>query len=229
MESTPYSIIELIKQADIVVQAVMVILALASIWSWTIAFDKIFKFIVLKIKTNHFENTFNEAKSIKDIAKLSKKKSLHPFAQILAAAIEEWRLSNVDLSIDKNNNDKKDTLRYRMQDSTQIAIDDSTVRLEKGMNFLAITGSVAPFIGLFGTVWGVMNSFQNIAINKNASLAVVAPGIAEALLATAIGLFAAIPAVFFYNIYNNKLNNFVGRMNNFAIKATNSLLRNLDT
>ena len=115
-----------------------------------------------------------------------------------------------------------------MQNVTQIAINNSSIRLEKGLNFLAIIGSVAPFIGLFGTVWGIMNSFQGIAISKNTSLAVVAPGIAEALLATAMGLFAAIPAVFFYNIYNNKINGFFDKTSSFSNMILNFLSRELD-
>ncbi len=206
----------------------MIILALASIWSWTVAFDKIFKFIILKIKIKNFERIFDSKKSADEIVKLSKKKSTNPFSQILLIIAEELQLSNIEIGSNQSNDKKISYLRKRMEDSAQITIEELTFKLEKGMNFLAITGSVAPFIGLFGTVWGIMNSFQSIAISKNTSLAVVAPGIAEALLATAIGLFAAIPAVFFYNVYNNKLNNFIDQMHNFSIKAINSLLRNLE-
>jgi biopolymer transport protein TolQ len=228
LENTSYSIVDLIKQADIVVQVVMIVLALASVWSWTLAFDKIFKFFILKIKTNRFEETFTFTRTMDDIIKLSKRKSTHPFAKILSVAIEEWQLSNVNEIIANNDNDRKNSLKTRMHNAAQVAVDNSAIRLEKGMNFLAITGSVAPFVGLFGTVWGIMNSFQSIAVSKNTSLAVVAPGFAEALLATAIGLFAAIPAVFFYNVYNNKLNNFIDRMNGFSLTVINSLSRNLD-
>ncbi len=228
LENSSYSIIDLIKQADIVVQAVMAILALASIWSWTLAFDKIFKFFILKIKTYRFEQMFTFARTVDDIIKLSRRKSTHPFAKILSVAIEEWQLSNVKAIMANNDQNKKNSLKERMHNATQIAIDNCTMKLEKGMSFLAITGSVAPFIGLFGTVWGIMNSFQSIAVSKNTSLSVVAPGIAEALLATAIGLFAAIPAVFFYNAYNNKLNNFIDRMNGFSLNIINTLSRNLD-
>lgn len=228
IENSSYSIIDLIKQADIVVQSVMVVLALASIWSWTLTFDKIFKFFILKVKTYRFEQMFTFARTIEDIIKLSKRKSTHPYAKILSVAIEEWQLSDVKSIIHSNDQNRKDSLKERMQNSTQIAIDNCAMRLEKGMNFLAITGSVAPFIGLFGTVWGIMNSFQSIAVSKNTSLSVVAPGIAEALLATAIGLFAAIPAVFFYNLYNGKLNNFIDQMNGFSLSVINTLSRNLD-
>ena len=227
-ENSSYSIIELILQADIVVQAVMIILAAASIWSWTLTFDKIFKFFILKMKTSRFEEMFSFARSMDDIIKLSKRKTTHPFAKILNVAVEEWQLVDTNKIVASNDQNKKNSLKERIQNATQVAIDNSAMKLEKGMNFLAITGSVAPFIGLFGTVWGIMNSFQSIAMSKNTSLAVVAPGIAEALLATAIGLFAAIPAVFFYNVYNNKLNNFIDRMNGFSITVINALSRNLD-
>lgn len=229
LETASYSIIDLIRQADQVVQFVMLLLALASIWSWTLTFDKMFKFSILQTKTNRFEEMFSFTKSVDDIVKLSKRKNTHPFAKILDTIMEEWQLSDIRGIVETKDKSKIDSLNERMRDGTQVAITNITMKLEKGMSFLAIVGSVAPFIGLFGTVWGIMNSFQNIALSKNTSLAVVAPGIAEALLATAMGLFAAIPAVFFYNIYNNKLNNFVDRMNGFSTLVINKLSRNLDS
>jgi biopolymer transport protein TolQ len=125
-------------------------------------------------------------------------------------------------------NEKKQALKERINSAMQIASNKASERLENNMHILAIIGSVAPFVGLFGTVWGIMNSFQSIAISKNTSLAVVAPGIAEALLATAIGLFAAIPAVFFYNIYSNRINKFIDQMDNFSLMVGNILSRELD-
>ena len=110
----------------------------------------------------------------------------------------------------------------------QIATNQSMQKLESGLGFLAIVGSATPFVGLFGTVWGIMNSFQGIAVSKNTSLAVVAPGIAEALLATGIGLFAAIPAVFFYNIFSGKINQFNERVGNFSLRLLNVLSKELD-
>lgn len=226
--STSYSIIELIKHADIIVKSVMLILVLASVWSWTLVFDKIFKFLVLKVKLQNFEKLFLSANNLEEIIKISRRKSNNPFAKILDSAVEEMQLSDLGSIIHNKDLDKKNSLKERMQNATQTTIDECTSNLESGLNFLAITGSVAPFIGLFGTVWGIMNSFQNIAVSKNTSLAVVAPGIAEALLATAIGLLAAIPAVFFYNICNNKLNGFIDKMNGFSTKVINSLMRNLE-
>lgn len=221
------SIIELVQQADIIVQAVMIILLIASVWSWTIVFEKIFKFYLLELKTSKFEELFNSEKQLEDVFAAAQRSNDHPFARIFISAMKEWKASNIK-SLAANAEEKKSSLKERILGSMSIASSKSIERLEKGMHFLAITGSIAPFVGLFGTVWGIMNSFQGIAVSKNTSLAVVAPGIAEALLATAVGLFAAIPAVFFYNIYSNKINNFADRMQNFSTLVLNILSRELD-
>ncbi len=226
IQSSSVSVIELIQQADIVVQSVMAVLALASIWSWTIAFDKIFKFYILRIKTNRFERLF-ETEKLDDVLEIAKKNNDHPFARVFISAMKEWKLNNIK-SIIESGTERKNALKERINGAMQIASVKSLSKLEGGMNFLAIIGSVAPFIGLFGTVWGIMNSFQSIAISKNTNISIVAPGIAEALLATAIGLFAAIPAVCFYNMYNNKINNFSDRIQNFSILILNILSRDLD-
>jgi biopolymer transport protein TolQ len=220
------SIMELVQQADVIVQSVMIILLIASMWSWSIAFDKVFKFHVLKIKTNRFEELFATEK-LDNILAVAQRNNDHPFARIFLAAMKEWKANNIKI-IMQGGEDKKNSLKDRISSAMQIAAIKSTEKLESSMHLLAITGSVAPFIGLFGTVWGIMNSFQGIAISKNTSLAVVAPGIAEALLATAIGLFAAIPAVFFYNIYENKISQFSDRMNSFSVTIMNVLSRELD-
>ena len=220
------SIIELIQQADVIVQSVMLMLLIASMWSWTIVFDKVFKFYILKIKTNKFEELFASEK-LDNILLIAQKNNDHPFARIFLAAMKEWRSSNIK-SIIQSGEEKKSSLKERINGAMQVVAAKSCEKLESGMHLLAIIGSVGPFVGLFGTVWGIMNSFQGIAISKNTSLAVVAPGIAEALLATAIGLFAAIPAVFFYNIYQNKIGQFSDKMNNFSIMIINVLSRELD-
>ena len=124
--------------------------------------------------------------------------------------------------------EKKSSLKERLMGEMEVASNRSMQRLESGLGFLAIVGSAAPFVGLFGTVWGIMSSFQGIAVSKNTSLAVVAPGIAEALLATAAGLFAAIPAVFFYNIFSAKINQFTERAHNFSVQLLNVLSKELD-
>jgi biopolymer transport protein TolQ len=220
------SILGLLQQADLIVQLVMALLAVASIWSWTIVFDKMFKFYILTIKTKKFEALFHSEKLLDDIFLIAKKSDDHPFAKIFIAAVKEWKGSNVKSILQSA--DKKESLKERIQGSMQVACNKSLEKLEDNMQILAIIGSVAPFVGLFGTVWGIMNSFQGIAVSKNTSLAVVAPGIAEALLATAIGLFAAIPAVFFYNIYSNKINKFADEMQNFSVLVGNILSRELD-
>jgi biopolymer transport protein TolQ len=228
MTTSTTSLIDLLQQADIVVQAVMLSLVLASIWSWAIIFDKFCRFFILKRKTSKFEMLFHSEKPLDDIFAVAKKADNHPFAKIFIAAVKEWKTSNVKNIVKAQLHDKKQSLKERITNTMQVSANKALERLESSMHMLAIIGSVAPFVGLFGTVWGIMNSFQGIAMSKNTSLAVVAPGIAEALLATAIGLFAAIPAVFFYNIYSNKVNKFADQMNNFAILVGNVLSRELD-
>ena len=228
IKSGQISIFDLLSQADIVVQLVMLALAIASIWSWTVVFDKFFKFHILQRRTNRFEQLFSSEKMLDDIFAIAKKSDNHPFARIFIGAVKEWKISNVKEIINSKVADKKQALKDRINSAMQIAANKSIDKLESNMPILAIIGSVAPFVGLFGTVWGIMNSFQSIAISKNTSLAVVAPGIAEALLATAIGLFAAIPAVFFYNIFSNKINKFADQMNNFSLLVSNILSRELD-
>jgi biopolymer transport protein TolQ len=227
MKSSSVSIINLISQADFVVQMVMLILIIASLWSWTIIFDKILKFRILKSRSDKFEHYFDKGDMIEEIYTKAKKQDNHPLAHIFIACISEWKSNNIKQII-LGDGDKKSSLKERLVATMQIASNRSMQRLEDGLGFLAIVGSATPFVGLFGTVWGIMNSFQGIAVSKNTSLSVVAPGIAEALLATAIGLFAAIPAVFFYNIFSNKINQFSERANNFSMQLLNLLSKELD-
>ncbi len=220
------SLINLIFQADAVVQLVMFLLFAASLWSWAIIFDKIMKFRLLKTRSDNFEDVF-EKTMLEDVYAEARKNDNHPLSRIFIACMKEWKTSNVKQIITEGV-EKKVALKERLSSAMQVASNRSMQKLEAGLNFLAIIGSVAPFVGLFGTVWGIMSSFQGIAISKNTSLAVVAPGIAEALLATGIGLFAAIPAVFFYNVFSNKINQFVERANNFSLQLLNALSRELD-
>jgi len=220
------SLINLIFQADIVVQLVMLMLFAASLWSWAIIFDKIMKFRLLKTRSDNFEQVFEQA-MLEDVYTEARKNDNHPLSRIFIACMKEWKSNNVKQIIAEGL-EKKSSLKERLNAAMQVASNRSLQKLEAGLNFLAIIGSVAPFVGLFGTVWGIMSSFQGIAISKNTSLAVVAPGIAEALLATGIGLFAAIPAVFFYNVFSNKINQFSERANNFSLQLLNALSRELD-
>jgi biopolymer transport protein TolQ len=226
-KSSSLSLLNLISQADIVVQVVMLILVIASMWSWTIIFDKIIKFYILKNRSDKFEEMFESSMMLEDIYNAAKGSDNHPLSRIFIAGMKEWKSNNIKQIISETP-DKKSSLKERLMGAMQVASSKSSQKLESGLSFLAITGSATPFIGLFGTVWGIMTSFQGIAISKNTSLAVVAPGIAEALLATAAGLFSAIPAVFFYNIFSNKINQFSERAQNFSMQLLGLLSRELD-
>jgi biopolymer transport protein TolQ len=224
---TSFSLINLIAHADIVVQMVMLMLVAASLWSWTIIFDKLIKFKILLSRSDHFEGLFESGETLEVIYAQAKEHDNHPLARVFVNCITEWKASNIK-QIMASGEDRKSSLKDRLTSMMQVAVNQSMQKLESGLNFLAIVGSSAPFVGLFGTVWGIMSSFQGIAASKNTSLAVVAPGIAEALLATAVGLFAAIPAVFFYNIFSAKINYFNERAQNFSIQILNLLSKELD-
>ncbi len=228
MEKTDsISLLNLIAQADLTVQIVMITLALASLWSWALIFDKIIKFRILQKRSDKFEDLFESAANLDEVLKEAKENDNHPLARIFIASLKEWKSSNIKQIINESP-EKKSSLKDRLSAVMNVAANKSMMKMENGLNFLAIVGSISPFVGLFGTVWGIMSSFQGIAVSKNTSLAVVAPGIAEALLATAIGLFAAIPAVFFYNIFSAKINYFSERASNFSIQILNLLSKELD-
>lgn len=222
-----FPLINLVAHADIVVQMVMLLLAAASLWSWTIVFDKIIKLQILTSRSDRFEGMFEGGETLEVIYSNAKKHDNHPLARVFVNCITEWKSNNIKQLV-AGSEDKKSSLKERLTNTMHVAVNQSMHKLEGGLNFLAIVGSAAPFVGLFGTVWGIMSSFQGIAASKNTSLAVVAPGIAEALLATAMGLFAAIPAVFFYNIFSAKINHFNERAHNFSIQLLNLLSKELD-
>ncbi len=227
-KASSVSILSLIAQADIIVQLVMAVLLIASFWSWAIIFDKIIKFKTLKSRSDAFEDVFESSKMLEEVFAEAKKSDNHPLARVFLACMKEWKTSNVKQIISESSDEKKSSLKARLMGEMEVALNRSMQRLEAGLGFLAIIGSAAPFVGLFGTVWGIMSSFQGIAVSKNTSLAVVAPGIAEALLATAVGLFAAIPAVFFYNIFSSKINQFSERAHNFSVRLLNVMSKELD-
>ena len=217
--SSDISLWGLFLQADIVVKLVMLILLLASIWCWTIIVEKIFlsrKEIKL---ANTFENQFWSGISLDDIYdEISNEENLSShgaISRVFSSAMQEWRRANTSGLVSKGINFKA-SLAQRIDRGMSVAITREIDRLERGMTFLASIGSVAPFIGLFGTVWGIMNSFQSIAISRNTSLAIVAPGIAEALFATALGLLAAIPAVIAYNKFNSDSRKYSQKLENFS-------------
>lgn len=216
------SIFSLISSSDIIGKSVMLMLLIASIWSWAIILDKIFKLAQVQRRMKSFENVFWSGGVLEQLYESIKRSVNNPLALIFVSAMDECKsLSTKGLSDALKSNHKE-----RITGAMYLAQNREVEKLEKNLSFLATVGSSAPFVGLFGTVWGIMHSFQSIATSKNTSLAVVAPGIAEALLATAIGLFAAIPAVIFYNylisritLINNKIEDFSSELNSILSKA----------
>ncbi len=217
----------LFLQAGIVVKFVMVMLVISSIWSWAIIFDKWISIKSVYIKTRGFEKAFWSGQSLEALYERIKGKDSHPMALVFCAAMHEWQNRNIS-ELQENSNLRAGT-KERISQAMQVSINKSLDGLDKNLNFLATVGSSAPFVGLFGTVWGIMVSFQSIAISKNTSLAVVAPGIAEALLATAFGLAAAIPAVIFYNKFAGEVNKITGNLEDFGTELGSIMGRELDS
>ncbi|MBL6621181.1 MAG: protein TolQ [Rickettsiales bacterium] len=223
--SNNFAISTFISEADLVVKLVIIILFLASFCSWSIIFDKFIKFKILSKRAKKFNAEYWSGVELMPFYERLKDSDNHPFSHLLITAINEWQLHDEK---DLKDNYKKERLKERIFQSMMIARNRAVNRLEKNINFLAIISSASPFIGLFGTVWGIMNSFVAIVDAKNVSLAVVAPGIAEALFATAIGLFAAIPALIFYNIYVNHLDLYNAKLEDFSTEMLNLLSRQMD-
>ena len=211
----------LFLDADIVVQAVMVGLILASIWTWAIIVAFNLRIGGLNSKSRNYEADFWDS-SDRDAILSKRHRSVVPSARVAGAGLDEWRKSTKNQPVDR------DGTRQRIAAAMESQVAEEADELATKLNFLATTGSVAPFVGLFGTVWGIMNSFFQIGAQQSASLAVVAPGIAEALFATAIGLFAAIPAVIAYNRFSNSVNQYEARLQRFADKVHAGLSRELD-
>ncbi len=214
--------------ADIVVQVVMIGLLLASVFSWVILLIKLFEFGSLNRATDRFLENFRQARTIADMRRVATSEEFegNPLADMAAAATDEVELSRqAGLSV---TGDHRDGALGRAQAAVNAVQAGLAKRLSGGQQFLASTGSTAPFIGLFGTVYGIMNSFIGIANTNTTNLAVVAPGIAEALLATGIGLFAAIPAVIFYNYFNTRIAAYGTRSDGFNAELMNAVSRNLD-
>lgn len=213
--------VKLFLDADIVVQVVMVGLLLASVWVWMIVVSFSLKLGKLRKRGDAFERDFWDADEPEKLLN-SQAKSELPSARIASVALAELKRSIKDGIRDKNG----------VRERTALAMDGQVASevedLSKRLNFLATTGSVAPFVGLFGTVWGIMNSFFQIGLQQNSSLAVVAPGISEALFATAIGLFAAIPAVVAYNRFSNKVNGYEAHLHRFSDRVQAQVSRELE-
>jgi biopolymer transport protein TolQ len=213
--------VALFMQADIVVKVVMAGLLLASIWTWAIIVAQWWRMRRITRDNDRLEREFWKAADIDGFYE-SRGRSDLPSAKVLAAGIAEWRRSTAGKSVDR------DGTRSRLAVALHSAVAAETDRLAARLNILATVGSVAPFVGLFGTVWGIMRSFSDIAGQQSTSLAVVAPGIAEALFATAIGLFAAIPAVIAYNRFSFGINRFEARLQRFADGFHGTLSRELE-
>lgn len=220
------SLWSLFLQADLVVKAVMVGLLLASIWVWAIIFEKTATLRRANGRADTFEETFWSGRNLEDLYEGVRETPRHPMEAVFAAAMREWQRSAPKLEGAPDGT--RQSVRERIERAMAITIQREMERLERWMIFLASVGSAAPFIGLFGTVWGIMNSFTAIAAMQNTNLTVVAPGIAEALFATAIGLAAAIPAVLAYNKISTDLARFAGRLEGFAGEFGAILSRQVD-
>jgi biopolymer transport protein TolQ len=218
------SMISLFLRADIVVQIVMIILILASFWSWAIMIEKFMRFRRVSADADEFELQFWSGGNLEDLYARIGAAPDNPLAMLFSTAMREWNRSTEDGATQNGYTG----LQARIHQVMRVTIDREVERLEKYLGFLATVGSTATFLGLFGTVWGIMNSFQSIAATKDTSLAVVAPGIAEALFATALGLIAAIPAVIAYNKFSNDLGRFVTRLEGFAGEFSAILSRQLE-
>ena len=213
-ESTnDFSIYSLFLQADLVVKAVIIVLIFASVWSWTIIFSKTTELKRLSNDSDDFENKFYASDTLQKLSKKLGAHPSHPLESIFFSAVSYFE--KIKLNTNLKNAEFKKNFCERIEREMIIVMERELNTLSQNMNFLASVGSTAPFIGLFGTVWGIMNSFTAIGISQNTSLAVVAPGIAEALFATALGLIAAIPAVLAYNKISDRINKFSGRLEIF--------------
>ncbi|WP_219895169.1 protein TolQ [Aquisediminimonas profunda] len=221
-DAATLSPIALFLQADIIVKIVMIGLLLASIWTWTIIVGQWLKLRNVGHETRQFERDFKDSTDPHAFQQAHKGSRL-PSARVMQAGLAEWRSSTVG----RRTIDREGT-RARLASAMGTAVAAEIDRLSDRLNVLATIGSVAPFVGLFGTVWGIMRSFTAIAAEQNSSLAVVAPGIAEALFATALGLFAAIPAVIAYNRFGHVLNRLEAQLNRFADRFHATLSRELE-
>ncbi len=221
------SMVGLFLQADLIVKIVMMILIFASVWSWTIIFEKRGTLKKLNGRAGKFEDSFWSGEPLDKLYQRVKKGKQDPLLKTFCTGMEEWQNGVVDGLPSKES--MQASLRQRVERAMSVMINREMNILERGMTFLASVGATAPFIGLFGTVWGIMNSFTAIAHTNNTSLAVVAPGIAEALFATALGLVAAIPAVIAYNIYSSGLNRYADRLDAFTSEFSAILSRHLES
>ena len=205
LSSTDFSLFQLFLRADVIVKSVIIILIAASIFSWAIIIDKYKLFKRINKTTEEFEEKFWKSKSAETFFNSLPANIDDPMAKVFRSSMQTAMKTRSRANINE-----------RISSNLESNIEKQMIIIEKNFIFLATVGSTAPFIGLFGTVWGIMNSFQSIAISRNTSLAIVAPGIAEALFATALGLLAAIPAVIAYNKFSNDSRNYLQKLENFS-------------
>ena len=203
--NTDFSLWKLFLRADFIVKSVILILIACSIYSWAIIVEKVKLFKKIHLSTDQFEKNFWKSKSAETFYNTLPEKINDPMANVFKNSMKTLLKSK-----------RSPNLQEKMSRMLEINIEQEIEKIEKNYTFLATVGSTAPFIGLFGTVWGIMNSFQSIAISRNTSLAIVAPGIAEALFATALGLLAAIPAVVAFNKFNNDSKKYTQKLENFS-------------
>ena len=223
--ASSFSIVPMFLRADYVVQAVMILLLLASLWSWTIIFNKLVLLGGLKRKAKRFEKLFWSGQSLDELYQQFAAHNDHPLAAMFISGLREWRRAF------EGGTPREAALpgiKERIDKAMSVTILREADGIERQLGILATIGSVSPFVGLFGTVWGIMNTFTAIAIRHDTSLAVVAPGIAEALFATAMGLLAAIPAVIFYNRFVAEIGRYVNQLDAFADEFSAILSRQLD-
>jgi len=213
-ESRDFSLFTLFFDADIIVKLVIIILLLASVWSWAIIFAKYNNLRSVLDDTDEFEEKFYSSETLSKLSKRIGSQPTHPIEAVFFSSM--MYLEKIKSGLASKSLEFKKNFCDNVKKEMEIVINKELTDLENGLNFLASVGSTAPFIGLFGTVWGIMNSFTAIGISQNTSLAVVAPGIAEALFATALGLVAAIPAVLFFNKFNNMLENINNKLEVFS-------------
>jgi biopolymer transport protein TolQ len=223
-----FDAIHLFMAADWVVKGVLVFLALASLWSWAVIIDKFIRFSVLNSRANRFEDEVGSGRALEDVAEAAGERPRHVLPRMLQAALREWREARSKGLLSGAQADTQTAfLVQRIDRVLGSMIARESQRIEDGLGSLAIVATASPFIGLFGTVWGIMHAFQAIAIEKNTNLSVVAPAIAQALFATAIGLAAAIPAYIFYNKFSSDAGRYSGRLESFADELVTAIQRRL--
>lgn len=223
-EASMINPVALFLEADIVVQAIMIGLAIASLWSWAVIADKAMRFSALNRLANTFEAAVGSGRSLEDIAAQAGPNPEHPLPRMLVIALADWREARTRGPLTEN---QANLLMSRIDRALDSLIARESQRVENGLGVLSVVATSSPFVGLFGTVWGIMHSFQAIAVQKNTNLAVVAPSIAEALFATALGLIAAIPAYIAFNHFSNAASRYAARLEGFADDLSTAVQRRL--